>query len=434
MKGENLHTTRPFAPLPNDGPPPPPPQSEKKARSKANGPAKGTVAPPPKVFWHGEDDEEPLLEWLVEDMLYKEGVGMIAGQWGTYKTFVVIDLSVSVMTKTPFAGRATHRQGGVLFIAAEGQGQVRIRIEGAAIGKVADIEPSEDAVVVDPKRMPFSWVKFSPQLTDPEAAAALRTLFAYTSKEMKARFGLPLALVIIDALMPAAQFKDANDATEARRVMDMLAALGREFELLALPVDHFGKDVSTGTRNSSGKEDAAETILALLGERSLEGVLTNPRMALRKLKGGEQGIVFPFTPREVIVGETDGGRQLKTYVIDWQLSTDDSAIKKAPKTWPKSLLVFKRALDRMSDPKEKGRRLRPEHDAPEVLAVPAKAVRAEFMKTYPTENDDPEKKANAKAKAFERAVKLAVEANLICAREIEALNFETFYWRVDVKQ
>ena len=84
---------------------------------------------PIKLTWHGEDANEPLVDWIVEDMLYQVGVALIAGQWGTYKTFVAIDLAASVMTKTPFAGRAVNRQGGVLFIAAEGQAQVRIRIK-----------------------------------------------------------------------------------------------------------------------------------------------------------------------------------------------------------------------------------------------------------------------------------------------------------------
>ena len=200
--------------------------------------------------------------------------------------------------------------------------------------------------------------------------------------------------------------------------------------MLVVVVDHFGKDISTGTRNASGKEDAADLILALLGERSIEGKLSNPRMALRKVKGAEQGIEFPFDPREVVVGETRDGRPVKTFVINWRTDPHGAAAKKA---WPKSLLIFKRAFDRMSDPIEQGRRLRPEHDSPEVLAVPAKAVRAEFLKTYPVENEDPKAKAKAKAKAFERAVKQAVDANLICAREIASLDFEMFYWRLDVK-
>jgi hypothetical protein len=56
-------------------------------------------------------------------------------------------------------------------------------------------------------------------------------------------------------------------------------------------------------------------------------------------------------------------------------------------------------------------------------------VRAEFLKAYPAENEDPK----AKAKAFERAIKQAVDAQLVCALEIEAEDFDTFYWQLDVK-
>jgi hypothetical protein len=390
--------------------------------------------PPPRsaLTWHGENINEPLVEWAVEDMFYKAGIALIAGQWGTYKTFVAIDLAASIMTKTPFAGRAVHRQGGVLFIAAEGQAQVPIRLKGAALGKVAGVEPSEDAVKIDPEKMPFAWARRSPPLSNPEAFGELRTLVAEAARGMQDRFGLPLALIVIDALMPAAQFRDADKSTESRQVMDMLAAVARDFEILMVVIDHFGKDVSTGTRNASTKEDAADSILALLGERSLEGKVSNPRMAIRKVKGSEQGVVFPFEPREVAVGETGGGKPLKTYVIDWQTAADDdSASGKPARGWPKSLLIFKRALDKtLSDV---GKRMRPFHDGPEVLAAPAGAVRAEFLKAYPTEAADPKLKAKAKAKAFERAIKQAVAVNLVCSRDLAAHDFETFYWRVDVE-
>ena len=384
-----------------------------------------------KLTWHGEDADEPLVDWLVEDTLYRVGLGLISGQWGTFKSFIGIDLSASVMTKTPFAGRAVNRQGGVLFIAAEGQEQVRIRIRGVALGKVADVEPDEDVVRIDPEKMPFVWSKRSPRLSDPDALAELCAMIDAAKRGMKERFGLPLALIIIDALMPAAQFKDADKSTESRQVMDMLAAVARKFEVLVIPIDHFGKDVSTGTRNASTKEDAADTILALLGERSLEGRVANPRMAIRKVKGAEAGVEIPFDPREIVVGEMEDGRPIKTLVIDWRLADQDSVAAKRPKAWPKSLLIFKRALDKTLG--DRGKRLRPFPDGPELLVVPAAAVRAEFLKAYPAENEDPKAKAKAKAKAFERAVKQAVEANLVCAREIEAEDFETFYWRLDVK-
>jgi hypothetical protein len=317
--------------------------------------------PPPvttiRLTWHGEESDDPLIAWLVEDMLYRVGLALMAGQWGTYKTFVAIDLAAAVMTKAAFAGRAVHRQGGVLFIAAEGQAQLRIRLEGVALGKVAAIEPPDDAVKIDPQKMPIAWAKSSPRLSDPAALGELRALVTATDRGMQERFGLPLALILIDALMPAAQFKDADKSTEGRQVMDMLAAIAREFDLLVIAIDHFGKDVSTGTRNSSAKEDAADSILALLGERSLEGRLANPRMALRKVKGAEQGIELLFDPREVVVGETAGGLPIKTFVIDWQVG---DRTPKPPKGWPKSLMIFKRAFDKTID--ERGKRLRPFSD------------------------------------------------------------------------
>jgi hypothetical protein len=382
---------------------------------------------PPRIelIWHGEDANEPLIEWLVEEMLYKTGLALIAGQWGTYKTFVAIDLAASVITKTPFAGRAVHRQGGVLFIAAEGQAQVRVRLEGAALGKVARAEPAEDAVKINPKKMPFVWTKRSPRLSDPEAFGELRAMVGGAARGLRERFGLPLALIVIDALMPAAQFKDADKSTEARQVMDMLAAIAREFEALVAPIDHFGKDISTGTRNASSKEDAADTILALLGERSLEGKLSNPRMALRKVKGAETGVEFPFEPHEVIVGETNDGRPIKTFVIDWRPPVDKEHSAKPPSRWPKSLQIFRRALDKALG--DSGKRLHPFPDGPEVLAVSLDAVRTEFMKAYPSEIK------GTKDKAFRRAAKQAVEVGVVCSRELGNEESRTFLWRLDVK-
>ena len=244
------------------------------------------------------------------------------------------------------------------------------------------------------------------------------------------RFSLPLALVIIDALMPAAQFKEANDATEARRVMDMLAGLGHEFNLLILPVDHFGKDVSTGTRNSSSKEDAADTILALLGERSIEGRLDNPRMAIRKVKGGgKQGTVIPFTPREIIVGETDGGRPIKTMIIDWQIgdrASAGAAVKIKKPGWPKSLIIFRRAMLKAM---EREIKIKPFAERKAVIAAPDGATRDEYMKIYLTNNEDPKKARAARLKAYGRDVLRAISGNLICGREIDG---QTFYWFMDV--
>ena len=64
-----------------------------------------------------------------------------------------------------------------------------------------------------------------------------------------------------------------------------------------LAVDHFGKAIETGTRGSSAKEGSADVVLALLGDKSVSGEVTNTRLALRKRRGGANGQESRSGPR-----------------------------------------------------------------------------------------------------------------------------------------
>jgi hypothetical protein len=317
---------------------------------------------------------------------------------------------------TPFAGRAVKRQGGVLLIAAEGQDEVRIRTEGLAREKVASIDTPEGAVQVDPAHMPFAWIEACPRLTADNALDEMRKIVEAAKAEMLKRFGLPLALVIIDAMTSAAGFKDANDTSETQRVMDVLnkAASG----LLVLLVDHFGKDASTGTRNSSAKEDAVEAVLALIADRDLAGKVTNQRLAIRKLRGGRTGDEISFQPRLVVLDEVDA---VSTLVVDW--GEADEADKSRRREWPKALRIFLKALDfALADT---GERLRPFHDGAEVVAAKRDLVRAEFIKIYPAD------KQKAKDTAFLRCEQSAIAGNLMGSRALGPTERSTtYFWRL----
>jgi hypothetical protein len=95
----------------------------------------GTSPKPPfEVFWHGINYDRAARPWLIKTLIPAQGAGLLSGQWGTAKTFVALDLAGAVMTKGSFAGREIERQGGVLFIAAEGAGEVSIRLDAMASG------------------------------------------------------------------------------------------------------------------------------------------------------------------------------------------------------------------------------------------------------------------------------------------------------------
>ena len=349
-----------------------------------------------RLHWHGEDDDSPMREWLVDQLLPKVGTALASGRWGTYKTFVVMDLAGAVMGRSSFAGRDIERQGGVLFVAAEGQSELRIRLTAMVQEKISpDLESS----------LPFAWVEECTKLTAPSALGELEIILAEAARKMLECFNLPLALVVFDTLSSSAGFRDANDTAENQRVMDVLKALSLRFDCLVLAVDHFGKNVDSGTRNSSVKEDSVDAVLALLGERDAAGTISNPRMAIRKVRGGPTGGEIRFAPRVAEIGD-DGVET--TIVIDWSEQAQSSA--SASSEWTRGGRQLKAALERAL--KHAGCSIVLEADKPPVRAVHRDELREEFYRLRAGDA------ADTKRKAFNRLLQAACNKGLVICREI----------------
>jgi AAA domain/Bifunctional DNA primase/polymerase, N-terminal len=386
--------------------------TRKAQTAEAELPADDATVP---IHWHGEPDTSPLREWVVDGMLPRRGTALLSGQWGTYKTFVALDLAVAIMTGGTFAGRKVDRQAGVLFIAVEGQDEIRARLAAVIEDKVRDTIVPEGCQSVDPDAMPFAWVEVCPKLSGVDALPKFRNLVTAVAAGMQERFGLPLGLVEINTLSPAAGFEQANESSENQRVMTVLSTAGRENDACVLAIDHFGKDVSTGTRNSSVKEAHVDAVLALLGERDLAGNVSDTRMAIRKLRGGPTGAEIKFSNREVSVEAQ--GHLHTSLVIDWTEGEAKTARPKQPPKVPQSLKTFKRAVDAML--RDVGRSIRPWPDGPEVRAVDRERVREEFYKAAPADSRE------SKRKAFGRAERHAVGSRVIVSRE---LGTATWFW------
>ena len=67
-----------------------------------------------------------------------------------------------------------------------------------------------------------------------------------------------------------------NDTAASQRVMNTMRILSQHTGALVVGIDHFGKVVETGTRGSSAKEGAADTVIALLADRELSGGVRTP--------------------------------------------------------------------------------------------------------------------------------------------------------------
>jgi hypothetical protein len=370
------------------------------------------------LTWHGEDDAaSSARKWSVLDLLPETGVVLISGQWGTYKTFIADDLSAALMTATPFAHKQVVHKGGVLFLACEGQSEVNIRLTAAFRNRGGT------------GNAPFAWVPGCPRLLDPNADKILAAMVKHAAV-MTQDFGLPVAMVVIDTAGKAAGLSktgELNDDAIAKSIMRVLAEASTQTGALFVGVAHFGKNVETGTKGSTGFEDDADVVLALLGNRGINGVVTNPVLCVRKRKSGPNGEELPFRAEET--GVLNGGLITeKTLTIRWMDAEEEPIARKTKKQNPwavKSLYLLHQSMTNMLA--DCGSQQRPYPDGPLVRAVDLNIVRAEFHKSYPAIGDEAAKK-EARKKAFNRAIETAHEKRLIGSRDIGAV---TYVWLTD---
>jgi AAA domain len=376
-------------------PQPPPQEDGSQARQ-------GTYSP-----WHYHDEKpSPPTPWLIKKLLPETGSGLISGQWGTYKTTSALDICVSIMSGKPFAGRfAIKRKGGVIYFAPEGAGGIKSRLD--TIAKERGVTGI----------LPFAWRSDCPPLMAPYALDHLVRLFNEASRDLKERCGVDIVLALVDTIIAAASYRkagDDNDTAAAQVLMSRLSDLSKRTGALVLGVDHFGKIAETGTRGSSAKEGHADVVLALLGDRQLNGTITNTRLALRKLRDGPSGLEIPFTPRDVQTGTDEDGELITRKVIEW----GSASIATEPSAWEKSLL--RRIL--MQIVSDAGVNITPFADGPIVRAVDIKLVREEFKKQYVAAGDD-KKRAAARRQAFKRQIDDAQKSFRIGVREIDNTQF-----------
>jgi hypothetical protein len=208
--------------------------------------------------------------------------------------------------------------------------------------------------------------------------------------------------------------------------MNVLKALAEHAKCCVGVVDHFGKNAETGTRGGSAKEASADAVLAILADRDLSGNVSNPRMAIRKVRGAAGGTEIPFATKVVDLGPDKNGQSQTTLVIQWKV--EGSAFKAAD-PWALNFRVFKDALScALAD---HGQEQRPFADGPMVRAVDAEHVRAEFYRLYPAEGDTEEKRQAARRKAFGRKMDGARERRLIGIAVSGSL---TLVWDATVKR
>jgi RecA-family ATPase len=183
-------------------------------------------------------DSTPLTQWLVQGLWSDQAVGILGGEPKCCKSFLALDLAVSVASGSPCLRRfAVQRSGPVLLFPAEDSlAVVRQRLEGICSAASVDFQSLPVEVITAPTL----------RLDAPKDRERLSNTVQVRQPQ----------LLILDPLIRLHRV-DENDASQIAGLLSYLRQLQRTFQVAVLVVHHARKDA-----NSSRPGQALRPVVA----------------------------------------------------------------------------------------------------------------------------------------------------------------------------
>ena len=183
--------------------------------------------------------EENALRWLVEPLWGESSVGVIGGAPKCAKTWLGLDLALSVATGTACLGRyAVPRPGPVLiYLAEDALTVVRERIEGMARHRGLALTGVDIHVITAPALR-----------LDREPH---RNRLLETARQLRPR------LVLLDPLVRL-HSADENNASEVAALLAYFRSLQRQLDLSVILVHHTRKNAAGGVAAGQGLRGSSD--------------------------------------------------------------------------------------------------------------------------------------------------------------------------------
>lgn len=256
------------------------------------------------------------VSWLVRSLIQRDGLGVVYGEPGSGKSFLVLDLSAAVALGNEWRG-LTVTGGPVVYVAAEGAGGFRKRLQALALHHGVDLESLPLWVVADAPNF----------LRDDDKALA---------DAIQAAGGA--ALIVVDTLASVTPGGNENAAEDMGAVIARCKRLQAEVDGFVLLVHHSGKDASRGARGWSGLRGAVDLEIEITrnGEDRTAKVT--------KQKDGEDGESFPFRLKVVDLGSDGEGNPSTSCAVE-HVDTAPPSARREP-TGTVQLIVYRVVKDR----------------------------------------------------------------------------------------
>jgi|GEM_PF-3253723 len=220
----------------------------------------------------------PPKEWLVDQFFGEGDLGMVYGPPGCGKTFIVIDMIVSICSKIPVANKFNvNRELNVAYCAGEG-------ISGLPSRFIAAAQYHEAQNLHN-----LTFYKTMPQLyesgnNDTKDLTAIDNFILEWKKRIMEKEAGKLDVLVIDTLHTASVTADENSARDMGKVLQSCRLAANELGCAVILVHHTNKS-GTGERGSSALRGAMDFMIEIKKQSDTE---TRAIMSCSKLKDGEQ--------------------------------------------------------------------------------------------------------------------------------------------------
>lgn len=203
--------------------------------------------------------EDNGQRWLVESLWGASSVGVIGGAPKCSKTWLGLDLALSVATGTPCLGKYAVPQPGpvLIYLAEDALPVVRQRVAGMARHRGLDL----DAVAIHVITAPILRLDRDPH----------RTQLFDTAQRLRPR------LLLLDPLVRLHGI-DENHATEVAGLLAYFRALQRRLDLSVVLVHHTRKNAAAGVAAGQGLRGSSD--LHAFGDSNLYLRRTKERLTL----------------------------------------------------------------------------------------------------------------------------------------------------------
>jgi hypothetical protein len=198
-----------------------------------------TTQPLPVVRVGQIPSEQPGQRWLVEQLWGESAVGVIGGAPKCSKTWLGLDLALSIATGTACLGKYAVPQPGpvLVYLAEDALAVVRERVEGMARQRGLELESIDIHVITAPSLR-----------LDREPH---RRRLLETAKRLRPR------LLLLDPLVRLHGI-DENSATEVAGLLAYFRSLQRQLDLSVVLVHHARKNATAGVAAGQGLRGSSD--------------------------------------------------------------------------------------------------------------------------------------------------------------------------------